>query len=369
MARRIAATTLAAVIIYSGCTIVPNSVSQQPKAQHAPDQSESATGIDSGPQPDWVSGESSEYPRLHYLTSRTQGDTPEQARRKALANLSAYFVVDSEAVGMSVQQAATAAGYELKRTNMGQSAPLVASPEADRVLEKIVVVAQWFDSGSNSYHALAAVPRNTAKGYLQDQIEALDEKTREYMKQARNTPDPFVQAGKLAMAWRSQQIRAKMQDSMKRADLTGRGIEPQFNLSLMKQDAEALLTALRIQPAGLEGEENAERVAQLIRGGLLTQDLRPAAENADYIMRGSLDAAVIGERNGWALGHGKLKLALVDKITGRVLGSTDWEVDVPGLDENAAIRRVYEKTEYMLKVRMRDVLMEMAMQQPSSGEH
>ncbi len=367
MARRIAATTLAAAIIYSGCTTIPNSLSPQARAQHAPDQSESATGIDSGPQPDWVSGESSEYPRLHYLTSRAQGDTPEQARRQALANLSAYFVVDSGAVGMSVQQAA-AAGYE-PRNNMDQSAPTVASPEADRILEKIEVVAQWFDSGSNRYHALAAVPRNTAKGYLQDQIEALDEKTREYMKQARNNPDPFVQAGKLAMAWRSQQIRAKMQDSMKRADLTGRGIEPQFNLSSMKQDAEELLTTLRIQPAGLEGEENAERVAQLLSGGLLTQDLKPAIENADYIMRGTLDAAVIGERNGWALGHGKLKLVLLDKPTGQVLGSTEWEVDVPGLDENAAIRRVYEKTEYMLKVGMRDVLMEMAMQQSSSGEH
>lgn len=360
MARRIAAIALAAATIVSGCATAPNEIAAPQTGSSAAQAA--ADAIDAGPQPDWVAGASADYPRLHYLTSRTGGDSAEQARQRALANLTDYFLIDTEAVGMTLQQATDAAGYELKRSHMGPSAQTVAAPEVERVLEKIEVVEQWFDNDANTYHALAAVPRNTAKGYLQDQIQALDEQTREYMKQARSDPDPFVQAGTIAMAWRAQQIRAQLQQSMQHADLTGRGIKPEFNLALIKQDAENLLTTLQIQPAGLEGEPNAERVAQLIRGGLLTQDLNPAAENADYMLRGSLETAVIGERNGWAVGHGTLKLVLTDKVTGRVLGSTEWQVEVPGLDEGAAIRRVYEKTEYMLKVKMRDVLMEMAMQ-------
>ena len=149
---------------------------------------------------------------------------------------------------------------------------------------------------------------------------------------------------------------------MQITDLTGRGIDAEFSLNLIRRDADNLLTTLQIEPTGLEGEANAQRVAEIIRGGLVTADLKPASKNADYVMKGTLEAAVIGERNGWALGHGKLKLVLSDKVTGAVRGTTTWEVDVPGLDENAAIRRVYEKTEYKLKKDMRNILMEMAMQ-------
>lgn len=357
MGKRYAVAALA-VVILGGCATAPE---QAPDAQAPQSSATAPRDINAGPRPDWVDGESAAYPRLQYITSRTHGDTPEQARRQARANLAGYLLVDIEAIGMSRQQAADAAGYQPDLTHMAPDANTVAAASAGRVLQQIEVASEWLDRDNARYHALAVLPRNSARGFLQTQITHLDTQTREHMKQARSAPDPFVQAGRIAMAWRAQQIRAALQASMQRVDLTGRGIAPEFNLSLLRQDAENLLTTLQIQPAGSEGAANAEQVMQLIRGGLVTQDLRPASDNADYIMRGSLTAAVIGERNGWALGHGKLELELSDKVTGQPLGRTTWEVEVPGLDEHAAIRRVYEKTEYMLKVRMRAVLMEMAM--------
>lgn len=363
MARYTAASIFAAAIICVGCASTPSADKQESVEEKAPSTEEQAVvEIASSPQPEWVAGDITEYPRVHYITSRTQAMSTEEASQQALANIAKFFLVDTNEFDMSIQQAADAAGYEHNTTHLPESAQTVAAPEVARVLAKIEIVDQWFDSETNTYHALTAMPRNTSKGYLQTQIESLDEKTREYMKAARSSPDPFAQAGQIAMAWRCQQLRSKMQKSMQLADLTGRGIKPEFNINLMKQDANNLLTTLQIEPAGLEGEMNAQQVVTMIKGGLLTSDLKPTETNADYIMRGTLEAAVIGERNGWALGHGKLKLVLSDKTTGEVRGSTLWEVEVPGLDENAAIRRVYEKTEYKLKKDMRNILMEMAMQ-------
>ncbi len=370
MARSTVGTILAAAIICVGCvsnpsTDKPTADKQESVAETTPSsevQKAAAVEIASGPQPEWVAGEIAEFPRVQYITSRTQAQNAEAAKQQALANIAKLFLVDTTTFDMTIQQAADAADYEKNTTHLPDSAQTVAPPEVTRVLDKIKIVDQWFDSETNTYHALAAMPRNTSKGYLQSQIQLLDEKTLEYMKAARSSPDPFVQAGQIAMAWRSQQLRSKMQQSMQQADLTGRGIESEFNLTLMKQDANNLLTTLQIEPAGLAGEMNAKQVATMIKGGLLTSDLKPTDTNADYVMRGTLEAAVIGERNGWALGHGKLNLVLSDKTTGEVRGTTQWEVEVPGLDENAAIRRVYEKTEYKLKKDMRNILMEMAMQ-------
>ena len=38
------------------------------------------------------------------------------------------------------------------------------------------IVAQWFDSANNRYHALAALPRNIGRGYLDSQIKMLDDR-------------------------------------------------------------------------------------------------------------------------------------------------------------------------------------------------
>jgi len=362
MARNIATTTFAIAIICSGCASTPTSESNLPPATQTTQQAVAQPAIPSGPQPTWVTGESSDYPRADYITSRTQAATIEQASQQALANISRHFLIDTTEYEMPVEQAVVGADYELITTNLPDTALTVASPEVRRVLAKIKIVAQWFDSTNNHYHTLAALPRNAGRGYLDSQIKALDEKTREYMQAARSNPDPFIQAGKIAMAWRCQQLRGKMQDAMHVVDLTARGIAAEYKLNLMKKDAINLITTLQIEPSGLAGEMNAARVTTMIRGGLATAGLRPTNVNSDYIMSGTLETAIIGERNGWAIGHGQLKLVLADKVTSEVRGTKTWEIEVPGLDGNAAIRRVYEKTEYKLKRDMRDLLMEMAMQ-------
>ncbi len=364
MAKNIAATALAIAIFCTGCASTPTTESKKtaiPTSQGAK-QTVAQSTIISGPQPTWVDGESSNYPRVDYITSRTQAETEEQASQQALANISRHFLIDTTEYEMPVEQAIVGAGYELNTTNLPQSALTVASPEVRRVLQKLEIVEQWFDNTNNRYHALAALPRNAGLGYLNNQIKALDEKTREYMQEARSNPDPFVQAGKIAMAWRCQQLRSKMQQAMRVADLTGRGIAAEFKLNLIKNDAINLITTLQIEPSGLAGEMNEIEMTNMIRGGLTTAGLQPTSLNPDYLMSGTLEASVIGERNGWAVGHGLLKLVLADKVTGEVRGTKTWEVEVPGLDENAAIRRVYEKTVYKLKKDMRDILMEIAMQ-------
>lgn len=367
MARFTAATTLAAAIICAGCATSPEQASQETTPQTTlTGEQETANSntqeIQAGPQPEWVAGDINEYPRVQYITSRTQANSSAEADQKAMANISKLYMIEVTQFDMSEQQALDAADYELNTTHQEASTRTVAAPEVNRVLESIEIVERWRDSESGTYHSLAAMPRNTGKGFLQNQIEHLDQKTQDYMNQARNDPDPFVQAGRIAMAWRCQQMRSKLQTSMRVADLTGRGIAPEFDIRLLRQDVDNLLTTLQIEAAAHDGDEDAEIMVAMLKGGLKVAGLEPTKQNADYIIRGTLQAAIAGERDGWALGHGELELVLADKVTGEQRGTTTWEVDVPGLDENHAIRRVYEKTEYMLKVKMRDVLMEMAMQ-------
>lgn len=230
MAKILAATTCAIAIICTGCVSTPASESNQ-AAIEATNQASTQASIPSGPQPAWVEAESTRFPRVDYITSRTQAETAEQASQQALANISRHFLIDTTEFEMPVEQAIAGAGYELITTNLADSSLTVASAEVGRVLAKAEVVEQWFDSANNRYHALAALPRNAGYGYLNSQIKALDKKTKAYMQEARGNADPFIQAGKIAMAWRCQQLRGKMQKAMRTADLTGRGIAAKYKLN------------------------------------------------------------------------------------------------------------------------------------------
>jgi len=364
MAKFYAGTLLVISLLATGCATTA-SKDAHANAPVKPQKSETTGAkIITGEKPEWVDGDILAYPRLQYMTARAEGPTEEEAALEAQAKLAHLFVVDVDALNIPMQQAIDATGFQQITNLVGPESHTVASDQAERVLNKIDAAEVWLDASQGVYHALAVLPRNTGKGYLVKEIQLLDKRTQELIDEARNGQiDPLTQAGKMAKAWRAQQLRQVFETSLRtKADLTGRGIEPKWDSDTLEQDASGLLTTLQIEATGLVDDMNAQRVAQMIRDGLKVAEIKPPVNEADYVMRGTLDAQVVGAENNWAVGGGELKLALADKVTGEVRGTKTWQVKVPGLDENAAIRRVYEKTEYMLKVNMRDILLEMSMQ-------
>ena len=362
MAKLYTGALLVMSLIMVGCaSTAPKEVEPEPSE---PQRSETTGAkIIVGEAPEWVAGDIEQYPRLHYMTARAQGTSEQEAVAAAKAKLARLFVIDVEQLNIPLKQATDASGFELNTTHLPDDTKTIASAQAERVMGKIKASEVWHDAAQGAHHALATLARNTGKGYLVKQIQLMDQRTEELVNAARSgEADPLTQAGMMAKAWRVQQLRRDFQASLKRADLTGRGIQPSWSPTTLERDASGLLTTLQIETTGLEGDTNAEQVAYMLRGGLDVAGIKPPVNEPDYTMRGSLDAQVVGEENGWALGGGELKLALVDKVTGEVQGTIVWNVEVPGLDENAAIRRVYEKTEYMLKVKMRNILLEMSMQ-------
>ncbi len=321
------------------------------------------------PQPKWVEGESRQYPRLDYMRSRAQATSAKDAAQKARIKLARLFMVDTNALGISPHQARFAADYEIVEDFSSEQAPVVAFADITDVLDKIKIADQWYHVENNTHHALAVLPRNIGKAFLRKEIRRLDDTTGQLIDQAQTHGDPITQVGLMTKAWHTQQVRSVLQKAMTRADLTGRGIKPGWQLRNIKQDINSMLTSLRIYPTGLEGDVNARAMAAMLQGALKVTKLTPADESsADYIIRAVVEISIIGEENGWALGHGAIKVVLADKKDNRLRGSKQWEFQTPGLHEEHARRRVLEKTEYMLKKNMRNILLDIAMNQETDGD-
>ncbi len=312
-------------------------------------------------QPEWVSGESKTYPRLDYITSRAQADSVEAATQQLNTNISRMFMVDLAQYDISERQAEVSGGYKINRTFQTEDAMTSAAPEIERILGKIEVVDQWYDSSSNTHHVLAALPRNSGLGYLRSQIEMLDGRTETFLKTAKEGKDPLTRMGQTALAWRAQQLRSTLQQSMREVDLTRRGIEPRWPLEALQQDINNQLMGLKIYPSGVAGDANAELLGNALNNALTIADLKPSKEKqADYKISATVDSAVVGEKGGWALGQGTIKLKLSDKQN-RERSHTQWVVEVSGINGDAALRRVLEKSEFTLKKELRNSLIDMAL--------
>ena len=330
-------------IVCSGCASTTNSV-----GIGAADSSKNSTAT--RPQPEWVTGESKSYPRLDYITSRAQGESADAAIQQLRTKLSRMFMVDLAQYDMSERQARTSGGYEINRTFQAKNAMTSTSPEIERILGKIEIVDQWHDSSTNTYHALAAMPRNSGLGYLRSQIEMLDTRTATFINNAKASKDPLTRMGQTAL-----------QESMRDADLTRRGIEPKWPLESLRHDINTQLTNLKIYPSGVTSDANATLINNALSNALAVADLKPAKEKqADYKLSATIDTAIIGEKSGWAIGQGTIKLRLSDKQN-QERSNAQWVVEVSGINEDAALHRVLEKGEFTLKKEMRNSLIDMAL--------
>lgn len=314
------------------------------------------------PQPDWIEGESRKYPRLGYMRSRAQAKSADGAKEMAREKLAKLFMVDINTFDMSVHQAKISANYDTVEAFSDEQTHTVAHADINTILEKIEVVDHWHHIESNTHHAIAVIPRNTGKAFLRNEIRRLDEHTSQLIDQGQTDGDPFTQLGMLAKAWRAQQVRSALQKTMTRADLTGRGLKPKWRLKDMEKDINSVLTSLRIFPTGVDQDIYADSITHMLSGALKVAELTPSEQGpADYVISAMVDVSIIGEENGWAIGHGAIKVAFKNKAEEAPRGTKQWELQTPGLHEEHAKRRVMEKTEYMLKKNMRNILIDMAM--------
>ena len=121
----------------------------------------------------------------------------------------------------------------------------------DQIVRGIQIAELWQDPVTKTAYALAVLPRLPAATSLRQEIERPDGATRTYLDQARASDDLFIKIGAASHALDAQLERQAYQKSLKIVDLTGRGVEPEWN------SAEARRRSGRIVEARARGDTRA----------------------------------------------------------------------------------------------------------------
>lgn len=300
-------------------------------------------------EPEWLDGESAEYPATRYLIGLGQADSAGIARDRARADLAKVFQVRVDEQLSDRTTAERTGGKQTSESHIERR----LSVHTDQVLSGITVPAVWRDD-SGKHHALAVYDRLKAAEKLRAEARSLDGLVEREIVRAREDRDLLARIGAAVRAADAQRTREQVQDVLRVVDVSGIGVPSPYDSARLDSDARAL--AGRVSFNVTVGLDPTTRLASLIEGSVTQAGFSTASDGqADYRLRGALYVDDV-EADGWHWARGTLSLTLLDQ-SGQVRGSWEWPVKASGRQPELARQRLVQETDRALRKHLQQAIL------------
>ena len=286
-------------------------------------------GGESG-RPDWIDGQSSKYPPTLYLSGQGSAKTAQDAKDRARSELAKQFEV---AVRERSQQSQTFSrqqnGDEIMQS-LDQKISRQLLTFSSQSLQGVQIVEQWHDEANNQHHALAVLSRNRARHQFEQEIRALDDQSRQWLRQAEIEKTLFKRAAFVQQAITAQQQRRP----------------PVMSLAELERSRDTLLNRITLLPTASDAMA-ADLVSLLSAAGASAGFRVTNSDQADYrlLAQALLDPVI--EQNGWYWIRGTLQLSLVDNA-GNDIGVKRWPLKASSTDVERTRQRLLSEVDALL---------------------
>jgi hypothetical protein len=274
-----------------------------------------SAGVGDG-RPEWISGESLEWPRHRYVLGVGVADDRATAEERARAEVARVFSarVVATTSSFAAETGRTVAGSTSTVRDVAVSDEVRTSTEKDLVAVEIAAV--WQDPATRQTYALAALDRRQAASRITAQLEAFEAQARPLVKAIAG--DDRLAAGLAALRYRA---RAKHRDALV-ADLQVVSPGARDPAAAAALDAAAAAAVARLT-VGVSVKDDPEGVvaAGVTRGlgaaGLTGKGDRPDAAS-DLVVAVETTLEDLGAREQWYWTRASASVGVRD-ATGRVL--------------------------------------------------
>lgn len=311
-------------------------------------------------RPAWVDGQSERYASQLYLTGQGSAGDLAAAKDRARADLAKQFEVAVQERSQQQQtfrssQQSGEAGIE----SLEQSVSRQLITETTRTVAGMEIAETWLDESTQTHHALAVLSRNKARQRLQQQIEALDQQTRQHLAQAEQEKDLLRKIAQVQQAIEAQGQRREVQSALQVVDPSGRGQPPSIDLAELQRSRDRLIQGITLLPQ-TEGPL-AFLVQPILSGNAAGAGFQvggPEARDYTLIARIHLQAPL--KEAGWTWLRGNLELILRDRDNHDV-GLRRWPLKVAATSVEAAENRLLNDIDWILKNDLRPTLLGFAL--------
>ena len=311
-------------------------------------------------KPDWVDGQSTKYPSSQYLIGRGSYKYVDGAKDRARADLAKNFEVSIRENASDVQAFHKKSEGGVSEQSSEQSLERTITTSTDQIVRGVQVVDVWQDPQSSQFYALAILSRFQAAEGLRQEIGRLDETTKINIESASNTGDKLDKIAYAGRALEAQIERVAFQRTLQVVDLTGRGVQPVWQVAKLKADYEKLLKRIRIRPLVLS--DNSNSLQQALSGGIADAGFVVVNDNTDidYTLEANLRVDDLGKKEGgWYWSRGILEIILVDSSQS-VRGKKRWSLKASAQDQVVVYQRIGDEVNKVLGKDLRSTIIDFA---------
>jgi len=318
----------------------------QPSVQSAQEQG-GAVQVQKGKRPDWVDGESIQYPSSHYLTGIGYDADRRSAEDKARAEIAKIFLSRIDARTRSYQEYLQTTSKGRSQTEQAISIEEITKVSTQKVLSGVRISQVYQETGQEPiFYALAVLDRDQSAEILRDKIHGLDREIERIFSKAVAEKDMLATIKYLRQAIQSHILRGAYDAELRIVSQSGRGISPPIHFAEIKSKLESILLRDFLIGVSVTGARAGEIQDALLQG--LNQQGFSVSEDltrAQVLVRGTVEIKPLDRGTSeWKYVQWRTHFDMVDKEGGAVFGSVNKTGREGHLNlaqaENRAVRKI-----------------------------
>ena len=280
--------------------------------------------VKTGQRPDWIDGESRQYPSSLYLTAVGYGPDRPATEDKARAEMAKVFYTNIDSSNRTYQEILETTGGGKTTSMENINFEEITNVSTRKVLSGVRIAQVYRDSRSQpEFFALAILDRHQTAEILKEKIQELDHDLKRLLDAAQRHQDKLTQVKLLRTSMQKLVLRQAYNTELRIVDLNGRGIAPVVNFTEIKTRLSNVLLKDFLIALSVEGSK-AEDVRRALVEALNQKGFSVSEQihKASVLARGRIEINPIAQSaSGWKFVRWKAYFDLVDQNGGAVFGS------------------------------------------------
>jgi len=295
------------------------SLSQQPEVKSKP-----TVRTKKGKRPDWVDGESSEYPSSFYMTGVGYAPDRQTAENKARAEISKIFYSEIDASNRAYEEYLQTTYKGKSKTRESISIEDITKVSTQKVLSGVSIAQVYLQSRPDKlFYALAILDRKQSKRILRQKIVQLDGDIQKLFADSRIVKDKLTQIQYLNTCIEKFIIRMVYNAELRIVSRSGEGIPPTVRFTEIKKQLTDILLRDFLIALSVKGTRSSDIKEALVealnkKGFSVSDDFA----SASVVVRGNVNIRPFEQGSSeWKFVRWKAYFDLVDQQGGAVFGS------------------------------------------------
>jgi hypothetical protein len=293
------------------------------------------------PKPDWIDGNSAEFPRENYLVGVGQGDSRQDAEERARGEIAKIFSSQVNVNTSLTTSESTSGSGKNQKNDFQQSISNSVQTISQKALEGVEIQEKWQDAATREYYALAVLERAKGIAAVKDKLAEIDKESTQWKDEMDKASEKLPRVKAALRLLSVLKAREDLASELRVLDAGGKAPAGPVDAAAVKPAAAKAISELDVVVA-MSGDAAAQVKTGIVKGlnGFGMQ--AKSGGTGDILVEGEVATKQMeGDGSKWRWARSTVTVSLKDGKTEKIISQFDVSDRQASADYQEAVRRVH----------------------------